>query len=374
MPAERAATELEGIQVTASRIPRTGFDSLEPATVINGDAVRERGVTNIADALNQTVGFGVGQTPEGGQGSFAGGVNFVNRFGLGSNRTLTLINGRRVVDYPLPYQGKSNFANYNNIPTAIVERIEVLASGASAIYGSDAVAGVINVILKKDFQGDQVKVRGGTSTRGGRDAIDLSWAGGRSGDNWSVTYALQYFKREALPAGEREFMDSDFDAPPQSLNPQDRKVGILPSVGIRMFNADTGVRMAPPPGACDQFNGEFFLQNRRTYNRNTNTISNTGSQCGQSAVFQHWTLRNGSEDRSGYVYANYDFENGMQGWATLGVWSSRGTNMTFMPAWSSNGSYFDSGVGANLDLVRYFTPQEIGGAENGYTHSDELSW
>ncbi|MBW8811005.1 MAG: hypothetical protein JF591_19795, partial [Lysobacter sp.] len=103
---------------------------------------------------------------------------------------------------------------------------------------------------------------------------------GRSGDNWSVTYALQYFKREALPAGERGFMDSDFDAPPRSLNPQDRTTGILPSTGIRMLNADTGMRLAPPPGACDQFNGEFFLQNRRTYNRNSNTINNTGWQCG----------------------------------------------------------------------------------------------
>ncbi|WP_082723420.1 TonB-dependent receptor plug domain-containing protein [Lysobacter capsici] len=370
----RKPTEIDKVTVTGSRIKRAEIEGPAPVFTITAAQIEKEGFNTVYDALT-TLTEAMGTV----ESDIAWGQHTVNASPLnlrnmGPGRSLLLINGRRVVDYPLPYQGKSNFANFNNIPTAIVERIEVLASGASAIYGSDAVAGVINVILKKEFQGDQVKIRGGTSTRGGRDAMDLSWAGGRSGDNWSVTYALQYFKREALPAGERPFMDSDFDAPPRSLNPQDRTTGILPSTGIRMLNTDTGMRLAPPPGACDQFGGEFFLQNRRTYNRNSNTINNTGWQCGQSAVFQHWTLRNGSEDRSGYLYANYDFENGMQGWATLGVWSSRGTNMTFMPAWSSSGSYFDRGVGANLDLVRYFTPQEIGGAENGYTHSDELSW
>ena len=92
----------------------------------------------------------------------------LNLRNLGPGRSLLLINGHRVADYPMPYQGKSNFANYNNIPTGIVERIEVLTSGASAIYGSDAVAGVVNIILKKDIDGDTVRARYGTTTEGGR--------------------------------------------------------------------------------------------------------------------------------------------------------------------------------------------------------------
>ncbi|MGO1072853.1 TonB-dependent receptor plug domain-containing protein [Lysobacter sp. CA199] len=367
-------TDIDKVTVTGSRIKRAEIEGPAPVFTITAAQIEKEGFNTVYDALT-TLTEAMGTV----ESDIAWGQHTVNASPLnlrnmGPGRSLLLINGRRVVDYPLPYQGKSNFANYNNIPTAIVERIEVLASGASAIYGSDAVAGVINVILKKEYQGDQVKIRGGTSTRGGRDAIDLSWAGGRSGDNWSVTYALQYFKREAMPAGERPFMDSEFDAPPLSLNPQDRKVGILPSVGIRMFNAGTGQRLMPPPGACDQYDGEFFLQNRRTYNRNTDTISNTGWQCGQTATFQHWTLRNGSEDRSGYLYGNYDFANGMKGWASLGVWSSRGSNMTFMPGWNSNGTYHDVGLNADLDLVKSFSPREIGGAQSGYTHSDELSW
>ncbi|MEX7582846.1 hypothetical protein, partial [Stenotrophomonas maltophilia] len=81
------------------------------------------------------------------------------------------------------------------------------------IYGSDAIAGVVNVILKTNYDGDEVRVRGGTSTEGGRDTWDLSWAGGKTGDNWSVTYALQYTKRDPLFGRDRPQMDDADDAP-----------------------------------------------------------------------------------------------------------------------------------------------------------------
>lgn len=180
-PAERATTELEGVQVTASRIPRTGFDSLEPATVITGDSVRERGMTNIADALNQTVGFGVGQTPEGGQANYAAGVNFVNRFGLGSNRTLTLINGRRVVtSRALTNFGSSAGAqvDLNAIPVQMIDRVENVAIGGAPTYGSDAIAGVVNVILKDHFQGAEVNFNYGISDQSDNERLGYSFVAG----------------------------------------------------------------------------------------------------------------------------------------------------------------------------------------------------
>ena len=95
--AAQQATELDKVVVTGSRIRRAGFDTLEPATVVTREYVAERGITNIADALNEIPGFGVGITPEGAQAGFGPGVNFADRFGLGSNRTLTVVNGRRFV-------------------------------------------------------------------------------------------------------------------------------------------------------------------------------------------------------------------------------------------------------------------------------------
>ena len=100
---QNSGTEEKGamteVVVTGSRIIRAGYDTLEPASVVSGEYIESRGLTNIADALNESPGFGTGVTPEGGQSSFGPGLNFVNRFGLGSNRTLTLIaDDRRIHD------------------------------------------------------------------------------------------------------------------------------------------------------------------------------------------------------------------------------------------------------------------------------------
>jgi outer membrane receptor protein involved in Fe transport len=178
---EKAPTELDTIVVTGSRIPRAGFDTLEPATVISGEKIRERGFVNVADALNDTVGFGVGQTPEGGQANFATGVNFVNRFGLGSNRTLTLVNGRRVVTS----RALTNFGasaglqvDLNAIPTQMVERIENLSIGGAPTYGSDAIAGVVNIILKDHYEGAEVNVNYGVTDRGDNETLGYSFIGG----------------------------------------------------------------------------------------------------------------------------------------------------------------------------------------------------
>src|SRR5688572_16848849 len=147
------------VVVTGSRIVRAGYDTLEPASVVTGEYIEARGLTNIADALNETPGFGAGVTPEGGQSSFGPGLNFVNRFGLGSNRTLTLINGRRFVSSNAPSifgpAAPGSQVDLNFIPTVLVESIENLAIGGAPTYGADAIAGVVNVKLKKDFEGIQ---------------------------------------------------------------------------------------------------------------------------------------------------------------------------------------------------------------------------
>jgi len=194
--AAQAATAqtLDAVVVTGSRIPRAGFDTLEPATVVTSEEIRERGMINVADALNQTTGFGQGQTPEGDQSNFAVGVNFVNRFGLGSNRTLTLINGRRVVTS----RAASNFGSsagmqvdINAIPTQLVERVENLAIGGAPTYGSDAIAGTVNIILKDQYEGAEVGFnygqteQGNSETQGYHFILGENFADDRG--NWVVS-------------------------------------------------------------------------------------------------------------------------------------------------------------------------------------------
>ncbi|GAB3345297.1 TonB-dependent receptor plug domain-containing protein [Lysobacter tyrosinilyticus] len=178
---DKDATTLDTVMVTASRIPRAGFDTLEPATVLSGEQIRARGLTNVADALNETVGFGPAQTPEGGQANFATGVNFVNRFGLDSNRTLTLVNGRRVVTS----RALTNFGasaglqvDLNAIPTQLVDRVENVTIGGAPTYGSDAIAGVVNIVLKDHYEGAEVNVNYGISDRGDNETLGYSFIAG----------------------------------------------------------------------------------------------------------------------------------------------------------------------------------------------------
>src|SRR5688500_5351314 len=210
---EDESKTLDTITVTGSRIKRAEVEGPAPVTVITGEQIMEEGFTTVYEALGSLteVTGNVQNDYDWGQSSVnASPLNLRN---LGPGRSLLLINGHRVADYPLPYQGKSNFANYNNIPTGIVERIEVLSGGASAIYGSDAVAGVVNIILKKDIDGDTFRAKFGAADDGGRAMRDFSWSGGKSGEDWNISYTMQYFKRDPLWARQRPFMDSEFDAP-----------------------------------------------------------------------------------------------------------------------------------------------------------------
>lgn len=206
----------EDIVVTGSRIARrAGYDTLEPATVVSSEYLKARGLTNVADALNELPGFGVGVNPDGNQAGFGVGQNFVNRFGLGSARTLTLVNGRRFVSTNAP----SIFGNtpglqvdLNVIPTELVERIENIAIGGAPTYGSDAIAGTVNVILKKNYEGVVVSGLGGITERGDNNRTNIAILAGHNfgpDKRGNITVAGSYDKADGVLANARSrFIDS----------------------------------------------------------------------------------------------------------------------------------------------------------------------
>ena len=377
--APESTKELDTVTVTGSRIKRAQVEGPAPVQVISADQIKKEGFTTVYDMLS-TLNEAIGTVEADVQwGSHTPNASPLNLRNMGPGRSLLLVNGRRVADYPLPYGGQSNFSNYSNIPAAAVERVEVLTGGASAIYGSDAVAGVVNIILKKNYEGDEFRIRGGSSTEGGRDTWDLSWAGGKMGQNWSITYAAQYTERDPLFGRDRPGMDDSDDAPYSSWNPEQRKVGFRPFSGLALIDANTGMRLAPPTGTCEKFGGEFYLADRLTYNRNSDTITNTGQLCGLTSDFGNWLIRGGSKDLSGYLYGTWDFENGMQAWANVSVFSSEaewGTSPPGVqfPAGLDAPAFYDVGTGMSLIGVRNFTAQEVGGDANLRNHNQERSW
>jgi iron complex outermembrane recepter protein len=150
-PRVQAADEtIQEVVVTGSRIAQPNLETTSPVTQVTAEDVITQGVTKIEDLVNQLPQAFAAQNATVANG--ATGTATVNLRGLGSNRTLVLVDGRR-----MPYGGVTNSAaDLNQIPTAMVERVEILTGGASAVYGSDAVAGVVNFIMKKDFEGVQI--------------------------------------------------------------------------------------------------------------------------------------------------------------------------------------------------------------------------
>src|SRR5215216_1955493 len=149
MPAYAADQTIQEVVVTGSRIAQPNLETTSPVTQVTADDIAVQGVTRVEDLVNQLPQAFAAQNASVSNG--ATGTATVNLRGLGSPRTLVLVDGRR-----MPYGGVTNSAaDLNQIPTSMVERVEVLTGGASAVYGSDAVAGVVNFIMKKDFEGVQ---------------------------------------------------------------------------------------------------------------------------------------------------------------------------------------------------------------------------
>ncbi len=335
----------ERIEVTGSRIKRTDMEGAAPVVVLDSEQLEKEGFVTVSEALQsltQTTGSIQNELTQSG---FTPNADVINLRGLGPGRVLTLINGRRAADYPLPYNGQSNFVNLGSIPSAAVERIEVLAGGASAIYGSDAVAGVINIILKKNFDGNNVKVRAGKPTMGGAPTYDLQWVGGAAGDAWSLTYAVQLFDRGAIFANERKFMDSYRDNPDSAPGQRD------PITGLYVWNRTTNKYLFTDATVCSRF-AEYELFNY--------TITGRGNACGYEGYPATQQIRNKAENASAYVYGTYDFGNNLEAFVSLQVWDSSATTASSTQFWQP--TFRDANLGnAQITLLRIFTPTEIGG-------------
>ncbi|MGV8932684.1 MAG: TonB-dependent receptor [Luteimonas sp.] len=197
-----AATTLKAVTVTGSHIKRAAITGVGPVTVIDAETIERSGATSIETLLQRlpaSAGFAGNQT----NAYWAGngyGTTQVNLRGLGINRTLVLLNGRRIVNGGT---GANSSVDLNIIPVALIERIEVLKDGASAIYGADAVAGVVNIITKKNFNGVEASIRyGQTFQQDGEDgALDLAW--GVTTDRGSLMAAINYSESGAVNMASR---------------------------------------------------------------------------------------------------------------------------------------------------------------------------
>lgn len=200
--AEEGVEEVERIAVTGSRINRTDIESASPVTVISSDFITKSGFTSVQEILSMqpaAAGMSLGSTSNNG----SGGSATVNLRGMGVQRTLVLLNGRRMV---ASGTGADSSVDLNTIPVSMIQTIEILKDGASAVYGSDAIAGVVNIITKKDFQGTEITADGSITDKGDGESGGFSLLHGREFAGGNLVVGAQYSNRGEIIQSDRDFV------------------------------------------------------------------------------------------------------------------------------------------------------------------------
>ena len=224
-----SSEELQEVVVTGSRIARPDLDRLEPTMITTAAAFDERGYLDVGQALSENPAFGVQPSSlvntQG--GTFGIGQGFVDLYGLGSQRTLTLVNGRRFVSSNTAslntsgsnssVGGPGQQVDLNTIPTKLIDRVETISVGGAPIYGADAIAGTVNIILKKDFQGLDIDAQSGVSNQGDAWNYRVRVLGGQNfaDGQGNVTAVAEMTKADGLLGKARPVYSQDlqFESP-----------------------------------------------------------------------------------------------------------------------------------------------------------------
>ncbi|SHE72266.1 TonB dependent receptor [Thermomonas hydrothermalis] len=363
-------TDLDAVQVTGSRIPRAQVEGPAPITIVTAEQIQAAGLTTVPDvlrSLSQNSGSVQGQQNTTSAQSTPG-AQAVDLRGLGPNHTLVLINGRRVADFPLPLNSRSNFTDIGNIPLGMIDRIEVLTGSASAVYGSDAMAGVINFILKKSADGTTFNYRYGDTSEGGGESHDLTVTTGFERGNFSAVLGLERIDQHPLWGYQRKIQDSTLDAPTPRRQ--------LPRLIAQIYDWDDDVNLAPPDG-CQAMAGLNEGTTKLAYDRYGEPY------CGSERAIAYRTIRNQRIGTSLYGTFQYRFSDALSWFADLQaarqtVRLLTGTNgndvVSDHMGWEfhdpastdnyRNKVFFNQATGHYEIWSRQFTPEEMGGLRN----------
>jgi iron complex outermembrane receptor protein len=203
-------TELTEIVVTGSMIKRPNAETAEAVTILKVDALKDQGIVNVEQALNTLTSVAPSVNIASSVGSFSGGGSYANLRHLGNGSTLVLLDGQRLA--PNAFNGLA--VDLSGIPFSAIGSVEVLREGASALYGTDAIAGVINFITKKNYQGAEVQVNFDhpQEAGGGSGEADFTFGhGDLSSDGYNLMITASYSKQQELRATQRAFSATGFD-------------------------------------------------------------------------------------------------------------------------------------------------------------------
>ena len=341
---------LQKVVVTGSRIKRTDVQGALPTIVITKEDIDASGFRSVTEALQSLPQANAYRQDEQNVNTFTPNANEIDLRRIGPGRVLYLINGRRTADYPLPYNNASNFVNTGTVPRGLVDRIEVVSQGSSAIYGSDAVTGVINIITTtgKDFSEIEANV---AVTEHGNDMISsLTFSTGGFTESSSWTIGIDATQVDPMYLSDREGFDDWTDGPDYSTTYMNPRWGA--AVQMAGFGADTAsYRPADFGGpACNsnELSGGVFRDFSRDLPEIYGVTNYPGSYQGYVCMYGRGanggdtqTIVNEREDVTVMGTFTHNFDNGIQMDARLFYYEDTAYLRSNVSRYVSMGDYLD---------------------------------
>jgi iron complex outermembrane recepter protein len=346
--------QLETVTVTGSAVPRIDAETPSPVTVITAADIARTGFTTVADVVRSISADNSGTIPNSFYDGFAAGSSGVALRGLTVNSTLVLIDGKRSASYPLVDDGIRSFVDLNTIPLNAVERIEVLKDGASSIYGSDAIAGVVNIILRPGYQGVEASADLGDAQHGGgftKKATFLAGSGDLDTDHYNAYFSAEWEQDQAIRNSQRGFPFNTADL--NSIGGQNNNWGNPATVFGSIYGAVAPAILTTPGNLLTgQAVGPF--QPLRPCGSGSTTATNAaGTYCEQNQVSDYGYIQQYQNKGGIYGRYTYKFNDTTKAYVSLSYFENRtdilgappqiqnsvpnNTDSITLPAYLSNG-------------------------------------
>jgi len=363
------SNQLQEVVVTGSLIPSTQAETFTPVMTITSEDIQQKGFADVAEAL-QRLSYSTGSV-QGAQysGGFTQGAKVTSFFGLDPSYTKYLLNGLPIANYPALYNGSESFVSISGIPTVLVDHIDILPGGQSSIYGSDAIAGVVNVVMKTHMDGPIIDARYGFYDGGGGADRRIAIGDGFTLGNFNLVAGLQYENSNPIWGYQRQLTKQFYTggATPQTAERDFLLYGLFGQANGNTYYFEDPANCANLAG---QWNNTVHMYTR----------PNHGQYCGTN-YDGAYTIQNGDEQVQFYGHATYDINDSVQVYAdTLlshdVVRYSIGPNLIDSSEDSTSplGYFEDPRLGPDyLNFQRYFSPEESGGLNDTFNKNTNNS-
>ncbi|WP_422999940.1 TonB-dependent receptor [Undibacterium sp. JH2W] len=332
---------VQKVEITGSSIKRTETEGVATTQVLSRKDIEQTGKTSIADVVRSISADNNGSISGSSTNGFAGSASGVSLRGLSVSSTLVLINGRRTAPYGFGDDGQRSFVDLNSIPLDAVDRIEILKDGASAIYGSDAIAGVVNVILRQNYVGQSVSANIGQSSRGDGRVTSASAAigfGNLQQDKYNVFLTIDAKKQEAIWSKDRDDYLGQADARP--WGGRDQRAGFITGGNVGGTNFLGTVRPVSATGAAipgrgiQQLKGTCDPKNLDPAGGNNH--DNAGGGCLWDPI-QYQSVQPETDNLNLYGRATFAINDQTTAYTELGLFKNRAKTLTTPSALTGTG-------------------------------------